>query len=69
LPHLVSRTFPIPSPETVCNREQTAIHRLTLLVIGVFILMYLWLGHVASPPYERVYHSLLVGEHHRYHAA
>ena len=32
--------------ETVCNRQQTGIHRLILLVIGVFILMYLGLGFV-----------------------
>jgi hypothetical protein len=38
--------LPNPFAETVCNREQMGIHRLTLLVIGVFILMYLGLGYV-----------------------
>jgi hypothetical protein len=38
--------LPNPFAETVCNLEQTRIHRLTLLVIGVFILMYLGLGYV-----------------------
>ena len=38
--------LPNPLAETVCNREQTGIHRLTLLVIGVFILLYLGLGYV-----------------------
>ena len=38
--------LPNPFTETVCNREQTGIHRLTLLVIGVFIFMYLGLGYV-----------------------
>jgi hypothetical protein len=37
--------LPNPFVETVCNREQTGIHRLTLLMIGVFILMYLGLGY------------------------
>ena len=38
--------FPNPFTETVCNREQRGIHRLTLLVVGVFMLMYLGLGYV-----------------------
>ena len=38
--------LPNPFAETVCNREQRGIHRLTLLVIGVFIFMYLGLGYV-----------------------
>jgi hypothetical protein len=38
--------LPNPFTETVCNREQRGIHRLTLLVIGVFIFMYLGLGYV-----------------------
>jgi hypothetical protein len=38
--------LPNPFAETVCNREQRGIHRLTLLVIVVFILMYLGLGYV-----------------------
>jgi hypothetical protein len=38
--------LPNPFAETACNREHTAIHRLTLLVIGIFILMYLGLGYV-----------------------
>ena len=31
--------LPNPFAEIICNRKQTLIHRLTLLVIGVFILM------------------------------
>ena len=38
--------LPNPVTETVCNREQRGIHRLTLLVVGVFMLMYLGLGYV-----------------------
>lgn len=38
--------LPNPFAETVCNREQRGIHRLTLLVVGVFMLMYLGLGYV-----------------------
>ena len=38
--------LPNPFAETICNREQRGIHRLTLLVIGVFILMYFGLGYI-----------------------
>jgi hypothetical protein len=38
--------LPNPFCDTVCNREQAGIHRLILLVIGVFILVYLGLGYV-----------------------
>ena len=38
--------LPNPFAETVCNRAQTSIHYLILLVIGVFILMYLGLGFI-----------------------
>ncbi|MGH6825680.1 hypothetical protein [Methyloceanibacter sp.] len=32
--------------ETLCDRAQTNIHHLILLVIGVFVLMYLGLGYI-----------------------
>jgi hypothetical protein len=38
--------LPNPFAETIRNREQRGIHRLTLLVIGVFILMYFGLGYI-----------------------
>jgi hypothetical protein len=36
--------LPNPFAETICNRAQTQMHRLVLLVIGVFMLMYLGLA-------------------------
>lgn len=38
--------LPNPLAESICNRAQTGIHRLILLVIGVFMLMYLGLGYI-----------------------
>ncbi len=38
--------LPNPFAETVCNRAQTRIHHLILLVIAVFMLMYLGLAVV-----------------------
>jgi hypothetical protein len=38
--------LPNPFAETICNRAQTKIHHLILLVIAVFVLMYLGLGFV-----------------------
>jgi hypothetical protein len=38
--------LPNPFAETICNRAQTRLHHLVLLVIGVFILMYLALALV-----------------------
>ena len=38
--------LPNPFCETICNRRQAAIHRLTLLMIGLFTLLYLGLGYV-----------------------
>ena len=38
--------LPNPFAGTTCNREQRGIHRLTLLVIAVFILMYFGLGYI-----------------------
>jgi hypothetical protein len=38
--------LPNPFGETICNREQTRIHHLILVVIAVFALMYLGLGFV-----------------------
>ena len=38
------RHLPNPFAETVCNRAQTRLHRLILLVIAVFMLMYVGLG-------------------------
>jgi len=38
--------LPNPFAETVCNREQTQIYHLILVVIAVFVLMYLGLGYV-----------------------
>jgi hypothetical protein len=35
-----------PFAQTICNREQTRMHHLMLLVIAVFMLMYLGLGFV-----------------------
>jgi hypothetical protein len=43
----VSTSFkhlPNPFAETICNRAQTRMHHLVLLVIGVFILMYVGLA-------------------------
>jgi hypothetical protein len=36
--------LPNPFAEAVCNRAQTTIHYLILLVIAVFVMMYLGLG-------------------------
>jgi hypothetical protein len=36
--------LPNPFAETICNRAQTGMHRLVLLVVAVFILMYLGLA-------------------------
>jgi hypothetical protein len=38
--------LPNPFAESVCNRAQTRLHQLVLLVIAVFVLMYLGLGLV-----------------------
>jgi hypothetical protein len=38
--------LPNPFALTVCNRAQTRIYRLVLLVIAVFVLMYLGLGYI-----------------------
>jgi hypothetical protein len=38
--------LPNPFAETVCNRAQTRLHRLILLVIAVFMLMYVGLGFI-----------------------
>jgi hypothetical protein len=38
--------LPNPFAETICNRAQAMTHRLVLLVIAVFALMYLGLGYV-----------------------
>jgi hypothetical protein len=38
--------LPNPFVETICNRKQRGIHRLTLLVIAVFILMCFGLGYI-----------------------
>ena len=35
-----------PFAESICNRAQTRLHHLVLLVIAVFLLMYLGLGFV-----------------------
>ena len=42
--------LPNPFAEIICSREQTQLHRLILLVIGVFILMYLGLAYVRFVP-------------------
>ena len=38
--------LPNPFAETICNRAQTRMHHLMLMVIAVFMLMYLALGFV-----------------------
>ena len=38
--------LPNPFTETICNRAQTRIHHLILVVIAVFVLMYVGLGFV-----------------------
>jgi hypothetical protein len=38
--------LPNPFAETICNRAQTRIHHLIVMVIAVFMLMYLGLGFV-----------------------
>lgn len=38
--------LPNPFAETICNRAQTRMHHLMLMVIAVFMLMYLGLGFV-----------------------
>ena len=38
--------LPNPFAESICNRAQTRLHHLVLLVIAVFVLMYLGLGFV-----------------------
>jgi hypothetical protein len=38
--------LPNPFTESICNRTQTRLHHLVLLVIAVFVLMYLGLGLV-----------------------
>jgi hypothetical protein len=38
--------LPNPFAESICNRAQTRLHHLVLLVIVVFVLMYLGLGFV-----------------------
>ena len=38
--------LPNPFAESICNRAQTTLHHLVLLVIAVFVLMYLGLGFV-----------------------
>ena len=35
-----------PFAESICNRAQTRIYHLILVVIAVFVLMYLGLGHI-----------------------
>jgi hypothetical protein len=42
--------LPNPFAEIICIREQTRLHRLILLVIGVFILLYLGLAYVRLVP-------------------
>ena len=37
---------PNPFAEAICNRAQTRMHHLVLLVIAVFVFMYLGLGYV-----------------------
>jgi hypothetical protein len=38
--------LPNPFSESICNRAQTRIYHLILVVIAVFVLMYLGLGHI-----------------------
>ena len=38
--------LPNPFAESICNRSQARLHRLVLLVIAVFVLMYIGLGFV-----------------------
>jgi hypothetical protein len=38
--------LPNPFAESICNRAQTRLHHLVLLVIAVFVIMYLGLGFV-----------------------
>jgi hypothetical protein len=40
------KNLPNALDETLCDRAQTNIHHLILLVIGVFVLMYLGLGYI-----------------------
>ena len=39
---------PNPFAETICNRAQTRMHHLVLLVIAVFVFVYLGLGYVQT---------------------
>jgi hypothetical protein len=40
------RHLPNPFAESICNRAQTQIYHLILVVIAVFVLMYLGLGYI-----------------------